>query len=81
MTAQETWISSCSTRVVVNGRRIFGCPISQGTSETFTMLQYQDIAVQAEFSPSSSSGTFYQCLEFKQNGKIFFEDFEERIIP
>nr|XP_034334034.1 uncharacterized protein LOC117691647 [Crassostrea gigas] len=68
VTAQEIRISSCSTQVVVNGRRIFGCPLSQGTSVTFWLRQYQSIAVQAEFIPPSSSGNFYQCLGFQQNG-------------
>lgn len=72
LTAQEIRLSSCYTQVVVNGSRIFGCPLSQGTSDTFKLLKYQSINVQAEFSPPSSSGTFYQCLGFQQNGKIFF---------
>ncbi|XP_052710920.1 uncharacterized protein LOC128185340 [Crassostrea angulata] len=68
VTAQKTIISPCSTQVVVNGSRIFGCPLSRGTSVTFTLLKYHSIAVQAEFTPPSSSGTFYQCLGFQQNG-------------
>lgn len=72
VTSQEITISSCSTQVVVNGSRIFGCPLPQETSDRFELLQYQSIAVQAEFSPSSSSGTFHQCLWFQQNGKLFF---------
>lgn len=70
VTAQETKISPCSTQVVVNGSRVFGCPLSRGTSATFPVLKYGNIAVQAEFTPPSLSGTFYQCLGFQQNGKI-----------
>lgn len=72
VTAQEIRISPCYTQVVVNGSRIFGCPLSQGTSDTFKLLKYHNINVQAEFSPSSSPGTFYQCLGFQQNGNICF---------
>lgn len=72
VTAQEIRISSCPTQVVVNSSRIIGCPHPQETSDTFKLSQYQSIAVQAEFSPSSLSGTFYQCLGFQLNGKIFF---------
>lgn len=71
VTAQETRISSCSTQVVVNGSRVFGCPLSQGTSVTFTLEKYQSLPVQAEFTQRSSSGTFYQCIGFQQNGKIY----------
>lgn len=77
MTSQEIKISSCSTQVVVNGSRIIGCPLPQETSDRFELLQYQSIDVQAKYSPSSSSGTFHQCLWFQQNGKIFFYYFEE----
>lgn len=72
VTAQEIRILSCSTRVVVNGSGVFGCPLSQGTSVTFSLLPFQSLAVQAELSPSSSTGTFYQCLRFQQIGKSFF---------
>lgn len=72
VTAQETKISSCSTQVVVNGSRIFGCPLSRGTSATFTLLKYHSISVQVEFTTPSSSGHFYQCLGFQQKGKIYF---------
>ncbi|XP_052707742.1 uncharacterized protein LOC128182998 [Crassostrea angulata] len=68
VTAQKTRISSCSTQVVVKGSRIFGCPLSQITSVTFTLLQYQPFAVQAEFTPPSTSGNFYQCLGFQEKG-------------
>lgn len=72
MTAEELTIPSCYTQVKVNGSHIFGCPISRGSSATFTLESYQSLDVQAEYSSSSSPGTFYQCLGFQQNGKIFF---------
>lgn len=72
MTAQGIRISPCSTRVVVNGRRIFGCQISEETADTFTLKKYQAIDVQAEFTQPSSSGTFNQCLGFQENGKKYF---------
>lgn len=83
-TAEELAISSCYTQVKVNGSHRFGCPISRGSSATFTLESYQSLDVQAEYSTSSSPGTFYQCLGFQQNGKIFFlnyfEEIEERNI-
>lgn len=71
VTAKTLTISSCNTNVVVNGSHTFGCPIPQGSSATFTLSLDQSIDVQAEYSPPSSPGTFYQCLEFQENGNKY----------
>lgn len=70
VTAEKLTISSCYTKVVVNGSHRFGCPIPQGASATFKLSLDQSINVQAEYSPQSSTGTFYQCLGFQGNGRF-----------
>lgn len=71
VTAETFKISSCNTEVVVNGSHRFGCPIPLGSSATFTLSLDQSIDVQAEYSPPSSPGTFYQCLGFQENGNKY----------
>lgn len=78
VTAEELTKPSCYTQVKVNGSHIFGCPISRGSSATFTLESYQSLDVQAEYSSSSSPGTFYQCLGFQQNGKIFWRNWRKK---
>ncbi|XP_065926759.1 uncharacterized protein [Magallana gigas] len=70
VTAETLTIISCNTKVVVNGSHTFGCPIPQGSSVTFTLSLDQSINVEAEYSPTFSPGTFYQCLGF-QGGDLF----------
>lgn len=71
VTAETLTLPSCNTEVVVNGSHRFGCPIHQGASVTFKLSFDQSINVQAEYSPPSSPGTFYQCLGFQENGNRF----------
>lgn len=71
VTAEKLTISSCYTKVVVNGIHRFGCQISEGSSVKFTLSLDQSIYVEAKYSPPSSPGTFYQCLGFQENGNRF----------
>lgn len=66
MTAAEQQITSCSTQVKVNNMFIFGCPIVKGSALTLGSPVY----LQSEYIQSYTSGTFYQCLEFKQTGNL-----------
>lgn len=60
-------ISSCNTRVSVSSGIIFGCPLSSVSSQTFVKIN-QTVNVQAEYIPPSTTGTFFHCVRFQQNG-------------
>lgn len=60
-------ISSCNTRVSVSSGIIFGCPLSSVSSQTFVKIN-QTVNVQAEYIPPSTTGTFFHCVGFQQNG-------------
>lgn len=61
----------CDTRVIVQKGIIFGCPLSSFSSQIFNVQINQTVTVQAEYIPPSSTGTFYHCLRFEQNGMNF----------
>lgn len=67
VTSKKVIISSCNTRVSVSSGIIFGCPLSSVSSKTFVKIN-QTVNVQAEYIPPSTTGTFYHCVGFQQNG-------------
>lgn len=67
VTSREVIISSCNTRVSVSSDIIFGCPLSV-SSQTCSVKINQTVNVQAEYIPQSTTGTFYHCVGFQQNG-------------
>lgn len=62
-------VIGCNTQVTVGNKFIFGCPISGFSSQTVGVQINQLVNVRVEYSSSHSSGTFYHCIGFQQNGK------------
>lgn len=65
MTSAEQQITSCNTYVIVENTFNFGCPI-EITAQTLGSSVY----LQSKYVPPQTSGTFYQCLGFKQTGNL-----------
>lgn len=64
-------IYSCSTKVLVTKNEkivSFGCQ-EQVNSDTFNVRINESVEVRTNDDASSTSGTFFYCLGFKQNGK------------
>lgn len=61
----------CSTKVLVTKNKkivSFGCQV-EATSDTFNVLINESVEVRTTDEASSTSGTFFYCLGFQQNGK------------
>lgn len=48
---------------------IFGCQSKKVSSDTFEVLSSESVEVRTKDETSSTSGTFFYCLGFQQNGK------------
>lgn len=62
----------CHTQVNVQDRAIFKCPLLSFTSHTLNVQINQAVEVRAEYALPSTSGTFYYCVGFQQNGKYVY---------
>lgn len=60
----------CNTQVIVANNYNFGCPITAFSSVTINVQINQSVVVHSEYSPLSTSGMFYHCLGFQQNGGL-----------
>lgn len=62
----------CSTKVYVTNNEktvSFGCQSEKVSSDTFNVLINKSVEVREKDESSSTSGTFFYCLGFQQNGK------------
>lgn len=59
----------CNTQVTVQNTFIFRCP-SHLSAEKISVTMNQSLDVRAEYVSPSTSGTFYHCMGFLQNGII-----------
>lgn len=62
-------VYACNAQVNVQNTFIFGCP-SHLSSQTISVTMNQSLDVRAEYVSLYTSGTFYHCLGFQQNGTI-----------
>lgn len=71
VTSRGFVVQSCNTQIHVHVQNglAFGCPTIGISSLTTNVTIDQSVDVQAEYVEKHSSGTFYQCLGFQQNGK------------
>lgn len=49
---------------------MFDCKVQTGSNHTLNVQSNHLVRVQAEYTQPSKQGTFHQCLEFRQYGKI-----------
>lgn len=75
MLSKNSNAEGCNTQIIVNNNLIFGCAIQAVSYNTLNVQTNKSINVQAEYTQSSRTGTFHQCLEFRQNGKDTFISF------
>lgn len=75
MLSKKSNAEGCNTQIIVNNNLIFGCAIQAVSYNTLNVQTNKSINVQAEYTQSSRTGTFHQCLEFRQNGKDTFISF------
>lgn len=60
----------CTTQAIVANSFKFGCPIRAYLSVTMAVQINQPVVVQSDYSQPFTSGTFYHCLGFQQNGML-----------
>lgn len=75
MLSKKSNAEGCNTHIIVNNNLIFGCAIQAVSYNTLNVQTNKSINVQAEYTQSSRTGTFHQCLEFRQNGNDTFISF------
>lgn len=66
--SKEVAVQSCDTEIIVQNSIIFGCPIIAFSSQTFNVNISQSVEIRAYYKSQYTSGTFYHCLHFQQNG-------------
>lgn len=71
VTSREN-INVCYTQVNVQNSIIFKCPSLYFTSQTLYVQINQAVDVRAEYTLPSTSGRFYHCVGFQQNGKYAY---------
>lgn len=65
--------SVCNTEIYVKNANTtfrFGCPISSIIYQTLTVNVNQSVDVRADYNSLHTSGTFYHCMGFGQNGNF-----------
>lgn len=65
-------VQSCNTEINVQNSILFRCPINVILSQTLNVILNQLVNVRADYVSPSTSGTFYHCLGFLQNGMNVF---------
>lgn len=63
-------MSGCGTQINVQNDSVFLCPIQEVASMSMKVQSNQPLSVRAEYLKHYTSGTFYHCLGFQQNGNI-----------
>lgn len=71
VTSREVTVQMCNTEIVVQKSVLYGCPIPNFSSQTLTVQFNQSVEVRADYVSPSTSGTFYNCMGFQQNGMEF----------
>lgn len=82
VTSREVILKECYTRVIVKTFKsydiIFGCPVGTFSSQTLKAQVNQSVDVRAEYISPFTSGRFYHCLSFQQNGiDVYFSIFDK----
>lgn len=70
VTSREVIVSVCNTQIVINEKLVMGCPLRVVSSQTLNVNINQSVNVRAEYVSPLTSGTFYHCIGFQQNGII-----------
>lgn len=66
--SKEELKGECRTQVIVQNTFVFGCTKSQVSSQTFDLQINQSVNARAGYLSDFTSGNFYNCLGFQQNG-------------
>lgn len=48
---------------------MFGCQLEKVSSHTFNVQHNESVDIRAEYVSSSTSGAFYFCIWFQENGE------------
>lgn len=67
---KESNASECNTQIKINSDFSFDCTVQKGSNHILNVQSNHLVHVQAEHTHPSKQGTFHQCLEFRQYGKI-----------
>lgn len=68
--SRKVIVSVCNTQIVINKMFVMGCPLQYVSSQLLNVNINQPVDVRAEYSSQYTSGTFYNCIGFQQNGMI-----------
>lgn len=70
VTSREVFVFGCGTQINVQNDSVFLCPTTAVASMSMKVQSNQSVSVRAEYLKHFTSGTFYHCLRFQQNGNI-----------
>lgn len=69
VTSRGLAIPFCNTQINVEKGLLFRCPANTISFQTINVTINQSVDVHAGYVAQDTSGTFYQCMGFQQNGK------------
>lgn len=68
MLSKTTVEFGCTTQVIVKNEFVFGCRLEKLSSQSVDVIVSQNVNIQIAYILPFSSGEFYHCIGFKQNG-------------
>lgn len=70
---REVIVSVCTTPIIINEMLLMGCSLRFVSSQTLNVNVNQSVDVRAEYVSPFTSGTFYHCIGFQQNGTCMID--------
>lgn len=68
MLSKTTVEFGCTTQVIIKNEFVFGCRLEKLSSQSVDVIVSQNVNIQIAYILPYSSGEFYHCIGFKQNG-------------
>lgn len=66
--SRKVIVAVCNTQIVINKMIAMGCPLQYDSAQLLNVNINQPVDVRAEYSSQYTSGTFFHCIGFQQNG-------------
>lgn len=66
--SREVAVQICNTEIYVQKSVVFRCTMNKISSQVLKVNINQTVDVRADYASPYTSGTFYHCMEFLQNG-------------
>lgn len=68
--SRKVIVAVCNTQIVINKMIAMGCPLQYDSAQLLNVNINQPVDVRAEYASQYTSGTFFHCIGFQQNGMI-----------